>query len=154
LQVLRERFPHNRLLWLETGATTLRAGRPRDALVWLDEGMSRLPADTRPRSAGEMATWHLKRGSAYALLGDAARAGADAKAAAGEAAARWVRGRVAILEGQVADLQGRRPDALAAYRRGRELCRSGNDPVGVQQAERWLDNVFRGTSALPARQYN
>ena len=33
LAVLRERYPRNRLVWLETGATCLRAGRAADAKV-------------------------------------------------------------------------------------------------------------------------
>ena len=36
LAQLRDAYPRNRLLWLETGATCLRAGRAADALRWLD----------------------------------------------------------------------------------------------------------------------
>ena len=41
LAILREHYPRNRLAWLETGSTSLRAGRPTDALRYLDECQSR-----------------------------------------------------------------------------------------------------------------
>ena len=41
LEALRARYPLNRLLWLETGATLLRAGRHAEADGVLSEGISR-----------------------------------------------------------------------------------------------------------------
>ena len=38
LALLRERFPRNRLVWLETGSTNLRAGRPAEAARVLADG--------------------------------------------------------------------------------------------------------------------
>jgi tetratricopeptide (TPR) repeat protein len=68
LEVLRARYPRNRLLWLETASTSLRAGRPADAERVLSDGLSRLTADKRPRMFGEEALWHYKRGAALVAL--------------------------------------------------------------------------------------
>jgi tetratricopeptide (TPR) repeat protein len=54
---LQERYPRNRLLWLEAGQTALRAGRPADARAALEQGLARLGADPRPRALGEEARW-------------------------------------------------------------------------------------------------
>jgi len=148
---LRERYPRNRLLYLETGATLLRAGRPAEALRWLDESLARFSQDARPRSFGEDAWWHYKRGVALVQLGRAADARAAADAAAASPAYSWVQGRILTLSGQIFDVQGRRPDALGAYRRARGIAKSTRDHRGVQQAERWIDNPFRGTSASRPR---
>src|ERR1700722_11183199 len=53
LAILRQQFPRNRLVWLESGATNLRAGRPADAERILAEGFSKLATDSRPRMFGE-----------------------------------------------------------------------------------------------------
>src|SRR5262245_15874278 len=65
---LQEAFPRNRILWLEAGATALRAGRAADAERLLDEGLQRLATDRRPRMFGEEALWYLKRGTARVAL--------------------------------------------------------------------------------------
>src|SRR6185312_6334198 len=71
LATLRERFPRNRLMWLESGSTSLRAGRPADAERFLNEGMTRFATDTRQKMFGEDALWWYKRGAARAALGRA-----------------------------------------------------------------------------------
>ena len=63
---LREEFPRNRLVWLESGSTALRAGRPAEAERYLNEGFTRFAGDRRPRMFGEDALWHFKRGAARA----------------------------------------------------------------------------------------
>src|SRR6267154_2177629 len=55
LAILRERYPRNRLSWLESGSTSLRAGKAADGERFLDEGISKLAGDTRPRMFGEEA---------------------------------------------------------------------------------------------------
>lgn len=152
LRVLRTRYPGNRLLWLETGATLLRAGRPVEALGWLDEGLAALAADSRPRSFGEDAWWHYKRGVALVRLGRVADARTAAEAASAAPAYTWVRGRILILQGQIDDVSGRRDAALRSYRQARDLAKSTRDALGVQEAERGIDNPFRGTSPGPTRQ--
>ena len=60
LATLRERYPQNRLAWLESGSTSLRAGKTADAERFLDEGMRMFANDTRPRMFGEDALWYLE----------------------------------------------------------------------------------------------
>ena len=62
LAALRERYPRNRLVWLESGSTLLRAGRAGEAERFLSEGLTRLADDKRPRMFGEEALWRYKRG--------------------------------------------------------------------------------------------
>ena len=69
LAALREAYPRNRLVWLESGSTLLRAGRPADAERFLNDGFARFADDRRPRMFGEDALWHYKRGAALAALG-------------------------------------------------------------------------------------
>src|SRR5258706_1134135 len=76
LAVLRENYPRNRLVWLESGSTLLRAGRAADAARVLNEGITRFADDRRPRMFGEDALWHYKRGAAFAALGQV-EAGAE-----------------------------------------------------------------------------
>ena len=64
LKELQQRYPRNRLLWLEEGNTLLRAGRPTDAKTALEEGLARLARDTRPRAPGEESRWQLALESA------------------------------------------------------------------------------------------
>ena len=75
LAQMREQYPRNRLLWLETGSTCLRAGRPADAERVLDEGFTRFADDRRPRMFGEDALWHYKRGTARAGVRVSGRGG-------------------------------------------------------------------------------
>ena len=69
LATLRDRYPRNRLVWLESGSTSLRAGRAAEAERFLSDGLSRFAEDTRPRMFGEDALWRYKRGAALAALG-------------------------------------------------------------------------------------
>src|SRR5207302_9262675 len=75
LELLGTRYPENRLVWLEKGSTSLRAGRAADAERYLSAGMARFAGDTRTRMFGETALWLYKRGAARAGL----RRGADAE---------------------------------------------------------------------------
>lgn len=69
IRQLQQKYPRNRLLWLEAGGTALRAGRPAEALQSYDEGLAQLAADTRPKASGEEARWRLQRDAARAALG-------------------------------------------------------------------------------------
>lgn len=153
LQDLRARYPRNRLLWLETGAMHLRAGRAAEALAWINDGMARLLADARPRTFGEEAMWHYKRGSALAALRRVTEARADADAALALPGQRWLRGRVHILEGHIEDVAGNRAAAMRAYERGRSIARQTGDRAGEEDAEHWLDTPYTGTSGTAPRQY-
>ena len=86
LELLRAKYPRNRLVWLERGSTALRAGRPADAERYLSEGLARFADDDRQRMFGENALWLYKRGVARAAL----RRGAEAES--GSATIRLIRG--------------------------------------------------------------
>ena len=106
LATLRERYPQNRLAWLETGSTSLRAGKTADAERFLDEGMRLFATDTRPRMFGEDALWYAKRGTARAGLGRSAEARADLEKALTLEAREWAPRTRAPRAGQ-ARSQGR-----------------------------------------------
>ena len=84
LALLRERYPRNRLVWLESGSTSLRAGRAADAERFLTDGLTRFADDTRPRMFGEDALWRYKRGAALAALGRSRDADADLQRSLGD----------------------------------------------------------------------
>jgi tetratricopeptide (TPR) repeat protein len=135
---LQQRFPRNRLLWLEAGATEIRAQRFAQALTLLDEGVRRLESDNREKMFGEAALWHYKRGVAHARLGQAEPARADFTAALGSQAREWVQGRVHAELGRLADAAGQRELAQREYRLALELASRGNDPIGQQEARALL----------------
>ena len=71
LGVVRElmsRFPRNRVLRLEAGATAIRGRQYSEADRLLTAGIDSLPADSRPRAFGEDAMWFYKRGVARLAL--------------------------------------------------------------------------------------
>ena len=55
----------------------------------------------------------------------------------------WVRGRIRLEQGKLADLEGRRPDALAAYSEAIRLATAGNDPDIRHEAERLQRTPYR-----------
>ena len=152
LEELRRDFPRNRLLWLESGATDLRAGRPARALEFLDAGIAMFERDARPKAFGEAALWYAKRGAAHAVLGDRAEAEADLRKALAAEGRGWVHGRCHLELGKLADLSGNRAAAVAEYRRAAALCGGDRDPVGRAEAERLLKQPFSGTNAARGRQ--
>jgi len=149
---LREQYPLNRLLWLETGATQLRAGRVREGLASLETGVATFERDGRPKAYGEGALWYFKRGSARVAAGQAAPARSDLDRALALEARGWVRGRTQVELGKLLDLAGKRAEAKAAYTRGADLCRLDNDTLGVEDAERWLQKAYAGTNPPAGRQ--
>lgn len=146
LEVIRElqkRFPRNRLLWLEAGATALRAGRAAEAERWLSEGIARLRGDRRPRAFGEEALWYHKRGAARVASRRTAEAADDLSHALALPAHRWVHARTWLERGKLADLAGRRADARQAYERARRMAREGNDPATTAAAASFLRRPYR-----------
>lgn len=142
---LRAAYPRNRLLWLETGATTLRAGRPAEAERWLSKGIAITATDTRPRMFGEEALWRLKRGQARRLTGRLADARADLLSALAEPQARgWVRGRSHLELGEVSLGLGDRAQARWQAEKAVTVLEQGHDPEGVRLARRLLERVGRG----------
>jgi tetratricopeptide (TPR) repeat protein len=61
IEQLRQMYPRNRLLWLETASAELHAGRPAEARRWNEEGLAKLSADPRPKASGEEARWRAQQ---------------------------------------------------------------------------------------------
>jgi len=142
---LRDMYPRNRLLWLETGATALRAGRPADALRWIDDGLAMTARDTRRRMFGEEALWRLKRGMALRLLGrheEARQALVEGLAAS--QARDWVRGRTHLELGEASLALGDRDQARWQANKAVPLLERGDDPQGARLARRLLERATRG----------
>jgi tetratricopeptide (TPR) repeat protein len=143
LEQLQKEFPRNRILWLEAGATMLRAGRPADAERVLTEGLARMNADSRPRMLGEEALWLVKRATARVTLGRRELADADLKRALGLESRKWVTGRAHAELGKLADLRGDRAKARREFERAVALATEDNDPTGAEAAERWVSRPYR-----------
>lgn len=143
VRMLQEQHPRNRLLWLEAGATLLRAGREEEASAMLDEGWRRLQADSRERMFGEEALWQYKRGVARVRLGHADAAHAALRSAIDGQARDWVRGRSHAELGRLADLSGDREQALREYRLAIQLAHRGNDPIGESEAKALMGTPYR-----------
>ena len=102
LERLRQLYPRNRLFWLETGSTLMRAGRAADAERVLNEGMAMTARDTRARMLGEEALWLYRRGSARAALGRTVEARDDLNRAVAANGRKWVEGRAHFELGTIA----------------------------------------------------
>lgn len=143
LAQLQREFPRNRILWLEAGATALRAGRAADAERILAEGLAKANGDARPRMFGEEALWRLKRGTARLALDRHADAERDLRRTLQLESRTWVAGRAHAELGKLADLRGNRAAARAEFERAVRLARQDNDPIGEAAAESWVDTAFR-----------
>jgi len=141
LATLRDRYPRNRLVWLETGATLIRAGRAADADRFLNDGLSRLREDKRERMFGEEALWYYKRGLARALLGRADEAEADLRNSLRTEGRKWVHGRAHLELGKLMASRQNPPAARAEFQTAVNLCESDNDPGAVVEAKRWLNTL-------------
>ena len=145
LAQLRDAYPRNRLLWLETGATALRAGRTDDALRWLTDGLDMTARDDRRRMFGEDALWRLKRGQALRVLGRHADARIDLLDGLAAPQARdWVRGRTHLELGELSFTQGDRDQARWQATKALPLLERGQDPEGVRLARKLLERAGRG----------
>jgi tetratricopeptide (TPR) repeat protein len=138
LAQLRERYPGNRLTWLEAGSTYLRAGRPAEAERILNDGMTRFASDTRRRMFGEDALWLHKRGTARAALGKTAEAEADLRRALSVEGRNWVYGRTHLELGKLALKSGNQATARDAFQKAIPLCQGDNDPAPADEARRLL----------------
>jgi tetratricopeptide (TPR) repeat protein len=138
LALLREQYPRNRLMWLESGSTSLRAGRAADAERFLSEGFARFASDQRPRMFGEEALWEYKRGVARAALGRTKEAEADLRDALRGEARKWVQGRAHLELGKLALKAGNRPAAKAELQSAIVLGESDNDPATADEARRLM----------------
>ena len=139
LAILRESYPRNRLLWIETGATFLRAGMAADAERYLSEGIAHFATDARPRMFGEEALWYYKRGAARVLLDRAAEAEADLERALSSEGREWIHGRTHLELGRLALKAGDQSYAKTELEQAIALCEQDNDKAGVSEAKRLLD---------------
>ena len=137
LATLRQRYPRNRLVWLESGSTSLRAGRAAEAERFLSDGLTRFADDIRPRMFGENALWRYKRGAAYAALGRG-EAEAELRKALALEGRKWVYGRSRLELGKLALKAGAKAAAAAEFRAAIGLADSDNDPRTSEEARRLL----------------
>ena len=138
LAKMQEQYPRNRLLWLESGSTALRAGRAADAERLLAAGLARLAADGRPRMFSEDSLWLYKRGAARAALGRRSEAEQDLEKAVSLEGRQWVRGRARLELGKLALAGGNRQAANAELRQAIELCEGDNDRASAAEARRLM----------------
>jgi tetratricopeptide (TPR) repeat protein len=140
---LMDRYPRNRLFVLEAGATALRASQYAEGERLLTEGLTKFADDPRPRAFGEFAIWYYKRGMARVALRKLVEAKADLDRARSEPALDWVKARIALETGKLADLQGRRNDAVVAYREALRLGEASHDDESVNAAQALLNSPYR-----------
>ncbi len=143
LAALQQQFPRNRLLWLERGATAIRAGRGAEADAMLTDGLRRLDMDGRAKMPGERALWLYKRGSARVLLRRTADARRDLDSALSQGPLGWVQGRITLELGKVADLEGNRARAVTLYRQAASICAAQQDPACQEDAARLAGSGYR-----------
>jgi len=136
LAYLRETFPRNRLVWLESGSTSIRAGRADDAERFLSDGIARFADDKRRRMFGEDALWKYKRGLARVALGRRADAEADLRLAISEEGRSWGHGRAHLELGKLALAAGNKARANEEFGAAVQLCESDNDPAYAEEARR------------------
>jgi tetratricopeptide (TPR) repeat protein len=134
LALLRKQFPRNRLFWLESGATNLRAGRAAEAERFLQEGVARLADDRRPRMFGEEALWYYKRGLARAVLGRTTDAQEDLLKAVSLDGRKWVHGRAHLELGKLALKAGQPMAARQAFQTAIALAEADNDNPTADEA--------------------
>lgn len=140
---LQQRYPRNRLLWLEAASTSLRAGRPAEAWKALGTGMAMLESDTRPRAYGEEARWRYYEGATLVLLRDTAGADRALRAALDAEAPGWLHGRARKELGKLADLAGNRTLAVDEYRLAQQLCLQGKDNECSTEVGKLLKRAYR-----------
>jgi tetratricopeptide (TPR) repeat protein len=138
LAQLRADYPRNRLVWLETGSTALRAGRAAEAEKFLDEGFAKFTADKRTRMFGEEALWLYKRGAARAGMGRTVEAETDLRRALTLEGRNWVHGRTRLELGKIALKAGNSEVAKMELNTAATLADSDNDPVTAADARRLM----------------
>jgi tetratricopeptide (TPR) repeat protein len=140
---LQARYPDNRLLWLEAGATALRAGDFETARRHLDGGFAKLPTAPFPRVFGEEALWRYKRGAALVGLRRRAEAATELQASLRAEGRHWVHARAHTELGKLADLAGDRQGACQEYGLAITLAKTADDDIGLSEAESLLDKPYR-----------
>ena len=138
LALLREKYPRNRLVWLESGSTSIRAARYADAEHFLDEGLRRFAEDRRPRMFGEDALWYYKRGTARAWSGKPHEAEPDLRRALSVPGRKWVYARAHLELGRIAVNAGNKAAARPELQQAVALSDTDNDPGTAEEARRLM----------------
>jgi tetratricopeptide (TPR) repeat protein len=138
LDVLRGKYPRNRLVWLETGSTLLRVGRPADAERILNERLTRFADDTRERMFGEEALVLYKRGVARIALKRPGDAEQDFRKSITLEGRKWVHGRAHLELGKLSLQAGNRANAQRELEMAATLCDADNDRGMGDEARRLL----------------
>jgi tetratricopeptide (TPR) repeat protein len=138
LALLREKYPRNRLVWLESGSTAIRAGRYAEAERFLDDGLRRFADDRRPRMFGEDALWYYKRGTARAWNGKPHDAEPELRRALSVAGRKWVYARAHLELGRIAVNAGNKAAARPELQQAIALSDSDNDPGTAEEARRLM----------------
>lgn len=133
---LRAQYPRNRLVVLEIGSTSLRAGRAQQAEDVLTDGLRVLAADTRRRIPGEEGLWHLKRGAARVQLKRFGGAREDLAVALRPESLPWVRGRAHLENARMAKAEGNTAAVKQEAGAALQECEAGNDPSCVEEARK------------------
>ena len=136
LNNLRKRYPRNRLVLLEAGATATRGNRAAEAEALLTEGLAMLARDNRAKIPGEEALWHYKRGAARVMLRRPDDALADLRKALAPGAAGWVQGRAHLEMARLALQRGDRTAARQTAAQAAAICGQSGDPICVDEAKR------------------
>jgi tetratricopeptide (TPR) repeat protein len=143
IEQLQQQYPRNRLLWLEAGSTSLRAGRYAQAKKTLEEGLAKLAGDTRPRAFGELARWRYVHGATLLALRETDAAARELNAALQDPARESIQGRVHIELGKLADLAANRERATGEYRQAIRLCTGDEDETCVKDAKAFIKTGYR-----------
>lgn len=134
IRELQQRYPRNRLLWLEEAGTALRARRLAEARTAIEAGLARLPGDGRTRAPGEEARWRYTHGAILVALRHTELARTELDAALGASTRDWLRGRIHLEQGKLADLSSDRTRAREQYRDAARLCREDDDSICEKEA--------------------
>ena len=140
---LQQTYPRNRLLWLESGSTALRARRFEDARAAIAEGLDRLSRDPRPRAYGEEARWRYCHGAALVGLRRTELAGRELRSALEADAPKWLHGRAHKELGKIADLSGDRSQAITEYQTANRICRDQHDGTCADEASALIAQQYR-----------
>jgi tetratricopeptide (TPR) repeat protein len=143
LAELQRAYPRNRVLWLEAGATALRAGRAADAERQIAAGRQMLASDKRQRMFGEEALWLQKHGAALVALDRRPEAEPLLRRVLTLDARKWVTGRAHAELGKLADLRGDRATARTHFQQAARLAQEDNDEIGEAAARRWIGTPYR-----------
>lgn len=138
LAALRAHFPRNRLFWLESGATALRARRYVEANRVLSEGIRRFASDPRPRMPGEDALWYYKRGTARSALNMRSGAEQDFQNVLTFDGQSWIRGRAQLALGKLQLQSGNREHAVEMFRQSAAASQKAGDKTTASEAKELL----------------